>query len=42
MTPVWEIAEHVFLNLEFHVVDDEHRLTETAPNLDWQRLLAFH
>jgi pimeloyl-ACP methyl ester carboxylesterase len=40
MTPVWEIAEQVFLNLEFHVVDDEHRLTETAPTLDWQRLLA--
>jgi pimeloyl-ACP methyl ester carboxylesterase len=38
--PVRMLAEQVFLNLTFHLVDDDHRLTETVQALDWLGLVA--
>jgi pimeloyl-ACP methyl ester carboxylesterase len=37
---VREIARNAFVNLKFIVVDDDHRLHETAGSLDWQSLLT--
>lgn len=37
---VREIAKKVFVNLTYHIVDDDHRLHETAEQLDWKALLA--
>jgi pimeloyl-ACP methyl ester carboxylesterase len=34
-----ELAEKVFTNLTYHVVDDDHRLHKTAETLDWAKLL---
>jgi hypothetical protein len=34
------LAEKVFLNLNYIVVDDDHRLHKTAQELDWKNLLA--
>lgn len=36
---VRELAEKVFLNLTYHVVDDDHRLMKTAQEIDWHALL---
>lgn len=33
------LAEQVFLNLTFHVVDDDHMLRTVVDTLDWQKLL---
>jgi pimeloyl-ACP methyl ester carboxylesterase len=33
------LAEQVFLNLTFHVVDDDHGLHKTVNAIDWHRLL---
>jgi pimeloyl-ACP methyl ester carboxylesterase len=33
------VAERVFRNLAFHVVDDDHRLHATAEALDWRALV---
>ena len=36
---VRSIAERVFRNLQFHVVDDDHRLHATADALDWRAVV---
>jgi pimeloyl-ACP methyl ester carboxylesterase len=35
-----ELAEKVFMNLTYIVVDDDHRLHKTAEELDWKSLLG--
>jgi pimeloyl-ACP methyl ester carboxylesterase len=37
---VQALAEQVFTNLDFHVVDDDHGLYETVHALDWAQVLA--
>ena len=37
--PVHDIAERVFLNLVFNVVDDDHMLSHTFEYMDWDELL---
>jgi pimeloyl-ACP methyl ester carboxylesterase len=34
------LAERVFTNLDFHVVDDDHGLYKTVHEIDWVSLLA--
>jgi pimeloyl-ACP methyl ester carboxylesterase len=34
------LAEQVFVNLDFHVVDDDHGLYKTVHELDWQALVV--
>jgi pimeloyl-ACP methyl ester carboxylesterase len=34
------IAEKVFSNLSYHVVDDDHRLHRTTDTLDWKEILT--
>jgi pimeloyl-ACP methyl ester carboxylesterase len=40
LEPTRKLAEKVFLNLTYMVVDDDHRLHKTAEELDWMKLLA--
>jgi pimeloyl-ACP methyl ester carboxylesterase len=40
LEPTRRLAEQVFTNLEFHVVDDEHGLYKTANEINWRELLA--
>lgn len=40
MPPVLEVARKVFVNLQIHTVEDDHRLKTTTEMLDWSRLLA--
>jgi len=35
-----KIAQKVFANLTFHIVDDNHSLHDTADTLDWKEILA--
>ena len=35
-------AEKIFLNLEYHVVDDDHMLHNTVQNIDWLSLVQSH
>jgi pimeloyl-ACP methyl ester carboxylesterase len=37
---VREIAEKVFSNLNYHIVDDDHRLHVATDTLDWKTILA--
>lgn len=37
--PVREKAEKVFRNLSYHMVNDDHPLTDTFPGMDWDSLL---
>ncbi len=37
---VQDIAQRVFLNLEFNVMQDDHGLYRTAHILDWEKLLG--
>ena len=39
--PVHDIAERVFLNLVFNVVDDDHVLSHTFEYMDWDDLLEM-
>ena len=34
------LAEQVFTNLQFHVVDDDHMLHKTVQQLDWRALVG--
>jgi pimeloyl-ACP methyl ester carboxylesterase len=34
------VAEQIFLNLTFHVVDDDHGLHKTVQAIDWAALLS--
>jgi pimeloyl-ACP methyl ester carboxylesterase len=36
-----QIAERLFVNLESHLVDDDHDLHRVFPTLDWDRLLEI-
>jgi pimeloyl-ACP methyl ester carboxylesterase len=38
--PARALAEKVFANLTYLVVDDDHRLHKTAEELDWKAMLA--
>ncbi len=39
LEPTWQRARQVFLNLQVHTVEDDHRLKATTQLLDWKRLL---
>jgi pimeloyl-ACP methyl ester carboxylesterase len=39
LEPVRAVAKHVFRDLTFHVVDDDHRLHATAEALDWRAVV---
>jgi len=39
ISPVKTIAERVFTNLAFHMVEDDHSLHETFPAMSWDDLL---
>jgi pimeloyl-ACP methyl ester carboxylesterase len=39
LEPARKLAEKVFTNLSYMVVDDDHRLHKTAEELDWRKLL---
>jgi pimeloyl-ACP methyl ester carboxylesterase len=39
--PVKDKAEKVFRKLVYHLVDDDHPLTETFPSMDWDSLLEI-
>ena len=39
LEPSRKLAEKVFTNLTYMVVDDDHRLHRTAEGLDWEKLL---
>ncbi|MDY6837798.1 MAG: alpha/beta fold hydrolase [Thermodesulfobacteriota bacterium] len=41
MRPVHDIAERVFANLVFNVVDDDHVLSRTFEYMDWDDLLEM-
>jgi len=38
--PTRRLAEKVFTNLDYIVVEDDHRLHKTAEELDWKTMLA--
>jgi pimeloyl-ACP methyl ester carboxylesterase len=37
--PVREIAQRLFTNLTYHIVEDDHRLHKTAQEMDWKTIL---
>jgi pimeloyl-ACP methyl ester carboxylesterase len=39
LEPTRRLAEQVFRNLVFHVVDDEHRLFKTMQEVDWKAVV---
>ncbi|MGB8212959.1 MAG: alpha/beta fold hydrolase [Anaerolineales bacterium] len=39
LEPTRRLAEKIFTNLTYIVVDDDHRLHKTADELDWEKLL---
>ena len=40
LEPVREIAQNLFTNLTYHIVEDDHRLQKTALEMDWKTILA--
>lgn len=40
LEPVRKIAQKVFTNLTYHIVDDNHRLRAATDTLDWKEILA--
>ncbi|MBN2255158.1 MAG: alpha/beta fold hydrolase [Deltaproteobacteria bacterium] len=40
VAPVKKIAESVFMNLEYHIIDDDHPLHSRFASLPWKRLLS--
>ncbi len=40
LEPVRALAERVFRNLTYHVVEDGHRLQKVVPALDWSVLIS--
>lgn len=40
LEPVRAIAQGLFMNLTYHVVEDDHRLHKTVHELDWESILA--
>jgi pimeloyl-ACP methyl ester carboxylesterase len=41
MEEIRAVAERVFMNLDFNVVEDDHVLHKTFPTLDWDKLLSL-
>jgi len=41
LEPVRKIAEKIFPNLTYHLVDDNHRLRQATDTLDWKEILAL-
>jgi len=39
LEPTRRLAEQVFRNLDFHVVDDEHRLFRTMQEVEWKSII---
>jgi pimeloyl-ACP methyl ester carboxylesterase len=39
LEPTRRLAEQVFRKLDFHVVDDEHRLFKTMGEVDWKQII---
>jgi pimeloyl-ACP methyl ester carboxylesterase len=39
LEPVREIAQKLFTNLTYHIVEDDHRLHKTAQEMDWKTIL---
>lgn len=37
--PVREVAQRLFTNLTYHIVEDDHRLHKTAQEMDWKTIL---
>lgn len=40
LQPVRDLAEKLFTNLQYMVVDDGHRLHQTFEELDWEKILS--
>ena len=40
LEPAREVAQALFTNLEYIIVDDDHRLHKTLHELDWKKILA--
>jgi pimeloyl-ACP methyl ester carboxylesterase len=40
LVPVRQLAERVFRNLVYHVVDDDHGLHNTSQEIDWKAILS--
>jgi len=40
LEPVREIAQKIFTNLTYHIVEDDHRLGKSVRELDWKSILA--
>ena len=38
---VHDIAQTVFLNLQYHLVEDDHPLNNTFKHMDWDNLIKF-
>lgn len=39
LEPVREIAQKLFTNLTYHIVEDNHRLHKSVHELDWKKIL---
>jgi predicted esterase len=40
LEPVREVAQKLFTDLTYHIVEDDHRLHKTAQEMDWKAILA--
>ncbi len=40
LEPVREIAQRLFANLTYHVVEDDHRLHKTVQEMDWEVIFS--
>jgi pimeloyl-ACP methyl ester carboxylesterase len=40
LEPVREVAQQLFTNLTYHIVEDDHRLHKTLQEMDWKDILA--
>jgi pimeloyl-ACP methyl ester carboxylesterase len=40
LEPVREIAQRLFPNLTYHIVEDDHRLHKTVQEMDWKDILS--
>jgi pimeloyl-ACP methyl ester carboxylesterase len=40
LEPVREIAQKLFTNLTYHIVEDDYRLHKTVQELDWKSILS--
>lgn len=40
LEPVRKVAQKLFTNLTYHIVEDDHRLHKTAQEMDWESILS--